>query len=138
MSYVRLGTKIPTPDGLAEVIELSEEPNRGLCRVKLTRAHGTWEFMIPISLLEMLAESEARVVELEAEVKKSWTSEDSEFRCPECGSTHWGTSNCGGLISEWIGHCRACSFTWKRDEDHKVMWMVTRRPLERGKVDGRD
>lgn len=51
-----------------------------------------------------------------------------EFTCPHCGSHLFGTSNCNGPSSEWIGHChgseegRNCHFTWHRQtQDSEVM-----------------
>ncbi len=51
------------------------------------------------------------------------------FICPECGSEYWGTYGATGPLEEMEGHCHGngCDFTWKRDEDHKVMWLVSRR-----------
>lgn len=50
-----------------------------------------------------------------------------EFKCPECGSMMFGTSNCTAENSgEMVGHCHGykpdgqrCRFTWTRDNDHE-------------------
>lgn len=44
-----------------------------------------------------------------------------KFKCPECGSYRFGTSNCTSPIEEWIGHCNGwgCKFEWPRSDDAK-------------------
>lgn len=45
-----------------------------------------------------------------------------EFKCPECGSNRFGTSNClAKNPADMIGHCHGagCRFTWSRADDKK-------------------
>jgi hypothetical protein len=51
----------------------------------------------------------------------------TEFHCPRCESTYYGTSN----VSDWpraVGHCHgrdgSCNFTWQRAEDWRVFYIV--------------
>ena len=41
-----------------------------------------------------------------------------EFRCPACGSSHFGSSRSSAGIDE--GHCHGChNFSWPREDDEK-------------------
>ena len=48
-----------------------------------------------------------------------------QFTCPECGSHHFGTSNCTSPSDKWVGHCHGyiggqpCRFSWPRTDDSK-------------------
>ncbi|AUR82704.1 hypothetical protein NVP1271B_06 [Vibrio phage 1.271.B._10N.286.54.B4] len=55
-----------------------------------------------------------------------------EFKCPQCGSNRFGTSDC--TSENMTGHCHGftetghvCKFTWPRseEEDRKVFPSVT-------------
>lgn len=60
----------------------------------------------------------------------SWVleSEDEEFVCPKCGSTHFGSSeidNPKGMTR----HCNdqygvACSYTWHESDDYKYRKLI--------------
>lgn len=43
----------------------------------------------------------------------------SDFHCPKCGGSTWGTSGCTGPRRDTRGHCHnfACDFVWLRTED---------------------
>lgn len=44
---------------------------------------------------------------------------DRSFKCPDCGSREWGTSNASKTFREWRGHCQECTFSWPRTDDAK-------------------
>lgn len=54
----------------------------------------------------------------------------SDFSCPICGSSRWGTSGCTGPKAKQRGHCNGygsvgCGFSWSRSrEDWKVFVFV--------------
>jgi transcription elongation factor Elf1 len=55
---------------------------------------------------------------------------EKRFFCPECGGSHFGSSNCQGPESEMIGHCHSCrrtkGFEWPRTDDDKYFrWVIT-------------
>ena len=45
-----------------------------------------------------------------------------EFKCPECGSSHFGTTDCVAWVNP-VGHCHGdnCNFKWcRKTQDEEV------------------
>lgn len=52
-----------------------------------------------------------------------------EFKCPECGSSHFGTTDCVAWVNP-VGHCHGdnCNFKWcRKTQDEEVFTNATKR-----------
>lgn len=48
----------------------------------------------------------------------------TEFHCPNCGSSRFGSSNCTSK-DDMTRHCHGCrEFSWHERDDHRYLYVV--------------